>query len=78
MSFYGWNFFFSFHSVVRFRRWSYLLFFFSLFSFLSLLLCPRCCGMSDGLCFTLIYGVVGAYECVRVCVTGMFGYIYLV
>jgi hypothetical protein len=68
-----------FHFIASFVLGDGLIYsFLSLFSFLSLLLCPRCCGMSDGLCFTLIYGVVGAYECVRVCVTGMFGYIYLV
>ena len=57
---------FSFHSVVRFRRRFYLLFFSFLFSFF-VLLGPCCCGMSDGHCFTLIYGgVVVAYECVCV------------
>jgi len=56
---------FSFHSVVRFRRMFYLLFFSFLFSFF-VLLGPRCCGMSDGHCFTLIYG--GVVWCLHVSV----------
>lgn len=69
------EFLFSFHSVVRFRRRS-LFTLFSLFLFFFSL-CPGYCGMSDGLCFlrSFTYGAVGAYECVRLCVTSMFGYI---
>jgi hypothetical protein len=58
------EFLFSFHSVVRFRRGFIYsdLFFYSLF----LLLGPCCCGMSDGHCFTLIYG--GVVWCLHVSV----------